>query len=335
MIDASVIICAYTLDRWDDLKAAVQSVRSQVPPAREIIVVIDHNKQLLLDAHQYWIGHYGVTVVANMKTPGLSGGRMTGAELATAPVIVFLDDDAMAEPGWLEGLLDAYRDWREPDTFRAHVLGVGGHIEPLWRSPRPVWFPAEFYWVIGCTYAGMPIKGGRVRNLIGASMSVRTDVLHRAGGFASKLGRREGGGAIIGVVAESCEETEFCIRATRLHPGGVWVHRPESRVQHVVTKQRTTWRYFMRRCRMEGTAKAVLTDLTGTRDGLGSERRYVFGLAHAALRDIATGNIRRAAAICAGLVTTTITYAAVRILMLIKTKTVKNEMNAEKPISRL
>lgn len=27
MIDASVVICAYTLDRWDDLKAAIASVR--------------------------------------------------------------------------------------------------------------------------------------------------------------------------------------------------------------------------------------------------------------------------------------------------------------------
>jgi hypothetical protein len=33
--------CAYTLDRWSELNAAVASVREQTYPAREIIVVID------------------------------------------------------------------------------------------------------------------------------------------------------------------------------------------------------------------------------------------------------------------------------------------------------
>jgi hypothetical protein len=36
MTEASVVICAYTLDRWDDLKAAIVSVRNQTRPAREI-----------------------------------------------------------------------------------------------------------------------------------------------------------------------------------------------------------------------------------------------------------------------------------------------------------
>jgi len=125
---------------------------------------------------------------------------------------------------------------------------------------------AEPYW--------WPQNDDRVRNLIGVNMWVSAEVLRRAGGFASKLGRREAGGAIIGSVAESCEETEFCIRAARLHPGGRWIHCDKARVLHVGTRQRTTWRYFVRRYRMKGTAKAVLTGLTGTRDGLGSERRY-------------------------------------------------------------
>jgi glucosyl-dolichyl phosphate glucuronosyltransferase len=131
--------------------------------------------------------------------------------------------------------------------------------------------------------------------------------LRRTGGFASKLGRREAGGAIVGSVAESCEETEFCIRAARLHPGGRWIHCDKARVLHVGTRQRTTWRYFVRRCRMEGTAKAVLTGLTGTQDGLGSERRYTPTLAVSIMRHIVSGHLTRAATIFAGL---TITAAA-------------------------
>lgn len=310
MIDASVVICAYTLDRWDQLRNAVASVRAQTRPPREIFVVVDGNEELLQRAD---CEIRGVTVVANAKEAGLSGGRMTGAELATAPVIAFLDDDAIADRRWLDDLLKAYQDTR--------VLGAGGYIEPLWSKAPPAWFPPEFNWVVGCTYAGMPVRDGQVRNLIGANMSVRADVLHRAGGFASKLGRREGGTLVSGV-AESCEETEFCIRAARLHPGGVWAYRPEARVKHLVPPQRMTWRYFVRRCRMEGTAKAVLTGLTGSRDGLGSERRYVFTLLRVVLRDLASsfsgqpGAARRAAAICVGLGITASAYLRTRLACL-------------------
>ena len=163
---------------------------------------------------------------------------------------------------------------------------------------------------IGSLAAPMPEcpNDGRVRNLIGANMSVRAEVLRRSGGFASKLGRREAGGAIIGSVAESSEETEFCVRAARLHPGGMWIHCEKARVLHVVTRQRTTWRYFVRRCRMEGTAKAVLTGLTGTQDGLGSERRHTRTLVVSILRHIVSGNLTRAATIFAGLTITAAAY---------------------------
>ena len=43
----SAIICAYTDDRWDDLAAAVQSLKQQTHVPVEIIVVIDHNPALL------------------------------------------------------------------------------------------------------------------------------------------------------------------------------------------------------------------------------------------------------------------------------------------------
>jgi len=297
MSDVSVVICAYTLDRWDDLNAAVASVRAQTYPTREIFVVVDGNEALRERAEREI---EGVKVVPNSKTAGLSGGRMTGAELATAPIIVFLDDDAIADPNWLAHLVEVFQDDR--------VLGAGGHIDPLWRRPPPSWFPPEFNWIVGCTYHGMPVHNGQVRNLIGANMSVRADVLRRSGGFDTKLGRREDGGAILGVVAESCEETEFCIRVSRVFPDGIWLYCPQARIQHIVPAQRATWRYFVHRCRMEGTAKAVLTGLTGSRDGLGSERRYVLTLARSILRYICTGKLGRAMAICAGLSITTSAY---------------------------
>jgi glucosyl-dolichyl phosphate glucuronosyltransferase len=305
--DVSVVICAYTLDRWDDLNAAVASVRTQTYPAREIFVVIDEGNEELQRRAEQEIE--GVTVVVNTKAARLSDARQTGAELAISPIIVFLDDDAIADPNWLAHLVEVFQDDR--------VLGAGGHIDPLWRKPRPFWFPSEFNWIVGCTYSGMPIRpNGQVRNLLGANMAVRAEVIRQTGfatgwgGGSTRLGGAKGGGA---VVAEACDETEFCIRASRLFPNGMWLYCPLARIQHVVPAQRSTWRYFVRRCRMEGTAKAVLTGLAGAKDGLGSERRYVLTLAGSSLREIITGNFGHAFAIYVGLIITIVAYAQARL----------------------
>ncbi|GAB1715084.1 MAG: glycosyl transferase family 2 [Nitrobacter sp.] len=314
MIEASIVICAHTLERWDELNRAVESVRNQTRAPREIIVVVDNNESLRERAAREI---EGVTVLANAKEAGLSGGRMTGAECATAPVICFLDDDAAADPRWLEELLDAYED--------PAVLGAGGPVEPLWRAPPPSWFPDEFRWVVGCTYAGMHVRDGRIRNPIGANMSVRADVLRHAGGFTSDLGRRKlgfsvSGRATFGGKAESCEETEFCIRAARLHPGGYFAYRTGARVHHAVPVQRMTWSYFVHRCLIEGNAKAVLAGLAGSREGLGAEGRYVREvLPRAVIKNLTaamrgrTGAARQAGAIIAGLALTAFAYARTRL----------------------
>src|SRR6266567_6901037 len=69
--DISVIICAYTEDRWNDLVAAIESVQQQTLSPREIIVVIDHNPGLLERARQHASG----VVVENTGARGLSGAR--------------------------------------------------------------------------------------------------------------------------------------------------------------------------------------------------------------------------------------------------------------------
>lgn len=302
--EISVIICAYTLERWEILSQAVASVRAQTHPAREIILVIDGNDELRRRARAEL---EDVRVVANPYRGGLSGGRRTGAEEAGAPILAFLDDDAIADPQWLEQLSIAYDD--------PAALGAGGRVDPLWESERPRWLAPEFDWVIGCTYAGMPTPGGRVRNPIGANMSMRADVLSRTGTFAPALGRANRGARVFG----TAEETEFCIRAERLHPGGYWAYRPDARVRHAVSVERTTWRYFIRRCRLEGTAKAVLTGLTGPGEGLASERAFTRSVLPRAVARELRATLRgrpeaglRAATIVTGLAITALTYAEQR-----------------------
>jgi glucosyl-dolichyl phosphate glucuronosyltransferase len=296
--DFSVVICAYTEIRWNDLVQAVESIQSQTVPPREIIVVIDHNPALLERARNQIAG---VTVLENGAARGLSGARNTGISVARGEIIAFMDEDAAAAPDWLEKLGAAYSDPR--------VLGVGGAIVPLWLGGRPAWFPEEFDWVVGCTYRGMPIASAPVRNLIGCNMSFRRRVFEAIGGFRSGIGR-------IGTRPVGDEETEFCIRASQRWAQGIMLYEPAARVHHRVPEQRANWSYFQSRCYAEGLSKALISRLVGTRDGLASERTYTFrtlpqGVIHGVVDAVLGRDVRgvaRASAIVFGLAVTTAGY---------------------------
>jgi GT2 family glycosyltransferase len=251
-----VIVCAYTFERYDELKDAVQSLRDQTRSVDEIVVVIDHNDELLADAQALFAD---AKVIANAGKQGLSGARNTGVAAIGTDVIGFLDDDARAEPQWAAQLDAQYGD--------PTVIGAGGFVESDWETARPDWFPKEFEWVVGCSYTGMPTVAADVRNMIGANMSLRAEVFERAGEFSTEVGR-------VGTKPLGCEETELCIRALKTWPGGRIVYDPAARVQHKVTPARTKFSYFRERCYLEGISKAHVVRLAGSQEGLSSERTY-------------------------------------------------------------
>jgi glucosyl-dolichyl phosphate glucuronosyltransferase len=254
----SVVICAYTEQRWNDTQAAVQSVRDQSFADREIILVVDHNPTL----HASFVAALpDITVIENREQRGLSGGKNTGLGVARGDVVAFLDDDAVAEQDWLKFLVDSYED--------PAVVGVGGVTLPLWEEPRPAWFPKEFDWVVGCTYRGMPESRGPVRNPLGGNASFRRDTLERIGGFQSGIGRSAGGRPL------GCEETELCIRVSQRWPGSVFLFDERAIIWHRIPSGRSRFSYFRSRCYAEGLSKAQVTANVGTRDGLSTERRYV------------------------------------------------------------
>jgi glucosyl-dolichyl phosphate glucuronosyltransferase len=253
----TVVICAYTLERWDALVRAVASCASQTTPPDEVVVVIDHNDELLARATS---GLTDVRVLANRSTKGLSGARNTGVSRSIGDVVAFLDDDAYADPQWLESLLKPFAD--------PCVAGVGGWIVPDWQGEPAAWFPETYYWILGCSYSGLPDSGATLRNPIGANMVLRRRIFDEVGGFTSGIGR-------IGKVPLGCEETELCIRYTAKHPGERFVLERDAVVHHLVPPSRLTWSYFRSRCWAEGLSKAAVSSLVGSRSGLASERTHV------------------------------------------------------------
>jgi glucosyl-dolichyl phosphate glucuronosyltransferase len=299
---ASVVICVYTEDRTNDIREAVESVRSQTLPAHELILVVDHNPDLhltLKDAYRDAI------VVENVRKQGLSGGRNTGVDIATGDIVAFLDDDAVAHPGWLAAFAHQFAD--------PGVTGVGGLTRPQWvRGARPRWFPEEFNWTIGCSYRGMPTGRARIRNVMGGNAAFRREAIGAVGGFSTAIGRKVQGRKSRPL---GCEETEFCIRLAQQRPGSVVMFEPDAVIEHKVPPARGKLAYLRRRCYAEGLSKALVTHSVGAADGLATERDYTFrtlpmGVLRG-LRDTVRGDLAglgRAGAIVYGLTCTTWGY---------------------------
>lgn len=251
----SVVICAHSVDRLDDIGRAISSVLAQSRAPDELLLVIDHNERL-----RDLVADLPAKVVANEGPKGLSGARNTGTSVATGDIVVYLDDDAVADVDWLANVTAPYVD--------QNVVAVGGKAEPDWDEARPSWFPPEFDWVIGCSHRGLPTTRGEVRNVIGCTMSFRRDAVLEAGGFDTGLGRTANRPA-------GCEETELCIRLTQRDHNAAIIYEPSARIMHRVPATRGSLGYFLRRCVAEGASKAHVSRLVGVERGLQSERAYV------------------------------------------------------------
>jgi len=294
---ATVVVCVYTEDRWVTLSDAVEAVQQQMISDDELLVIVDHNDALLTRCRR---GLDSCRVIPNRHSRGLSGARNTAIEEACGSIVIFIDDDAVPQEGWLNALRSPYAD--------EAIYGVGGITTPRWPRSQPRWFPDEFLWVVGCSHLGLPPDRHAIRNLTGANMSFRKSVCRDLGGFAESMGR-------VGDRPLGCEETELSIRLTKENPDAVLLYEPAAQVQHFLALERSSVTYFARRCWGEGLSKAELARRVGRSSALSAERHYASrvltrGVWHGVrttLRGDAWG-LARSAAILFGLAVTSAGY---------------------------
>ena len=230
----SVIVCTYSLDLLPDTVACINSLVEQSYENKEILLVMDRNDRLF-QALRCSVPQ-SVEIVINER-PGLSEARNTGISHAKGDILVFIDDDAVADRDYLSNLVRNYEDEK--------VIGVGGKILPRERPS----YPEELYWVGGFTYKGYPEKRCSVRNVHGCNMSFRRDVFNKVGLFDTKLGR-------IGRKLVTAEETEFSVRALNAFPDCRIVYDPSAIVHHKNHKYRQSFMYIVKRAYYEGQSKA-------------------------------------------------------------------------------
>lgn len=280
----SIIVCAFSHERWDLLVRAVDSLHAQ-PEDHEIILVIDNNPELYARARYQWpqSEHADLTIIENAGPRGLSHARNTGLAAVSGEIVAFLDDDAAARHGWQRELTAPFAD--------PHVLAAGGVAIAEWPTVRPAALPAELDWVVGCSFTGQQ-RGQRVRNVMGCNMAFRSAPLREIGGFDTGLGR-------VGSLPLGAEETDACIRVQQRYPNGYVTFVERAIVDHRVTAERARFAYVVRRSFAEGISKAALSRRLGS-DSLGTERSYTMRVLPRALgRELVRLRVVSAAAIVA------------------------------------
>ena len=294
----SVIIAAHTFDRCEELTQAVASAHGQQPPPYEVVVAVDNNPDLY-----EWVCKKLPDVVAvdHRGRRGAGSTRNAGVRAAYGSILAFLDDDAIARPHWLANLT--------APLVRENVVGVGGHVEPVWLGGVPKWLPDEFLFVVGASYRGMPKTAAPIRNVWSENMAVRRADFWKVDGFREGFGKT-------GLESTACDDTDLCIRMAAA-TGGIWWYEPSAQIGHIVPPRRGTPRFFLQRCYTEGKGKADMIAVLGSSQKLRDERRHAtHTLPLGALRELwraishlEFAAVQRAAAIAAGLGAASLGYA--------------------------
>jgi glycosyltransferase involved in cell wall biosynthesis len=238
----SVVICTYSLDAYEALIEAIESVRSQTYGDTELIVVVDGNQSL----YDRIVENYdSLTVHLNNENVGLSESRNRGVEHSSGDIIAFLDDDAVADERWIEELVSVYES--------RDAIAVGGKMVGQWVAGKPSFLPEEFYWLVGVTHRGFAEPGQEVRNTFGSNISFRREVFEEVGEFDPELGRRSS-------LNIQAEETVFCVRMREVFDHGV-VYNPDAVVAHKVFDYRTEPKWLLERAFWQGYSKRVMEQL--------------------------------------------------------------------------
>lgn len=99
----TVIVC--TRDRPVQLEACLDALAAQSHPHFEVLVVDNGATEAVTDICR----QRGVACIRE-PIPGLTRARNLGARAARSEIVAYIDDDATAEPGWLDALAREFAD---------------------------------------------------------------------------------------------------------------------------------------------------------------------------------------------------------------------------------
>jgi glycosyltransferase involved in cell wall biosynthesis len=158
------------------------TLASVMPQARahgaEVIVVSDGGDA----ATARVAGDQGAELISLERRSGANAARNAGVAGSAGELVVFVDDDIEAQPGWLEALLRAASDRADRDVFGGPIAArlEGGGPRACGREGAPI-----------TTLDGGP-SDREIEFVWSANMAIRRRALERVGGFDETIhGRGE------------------------------------------------------------------------------------------------------------------------------------------------
>lgn len=241
----SAIICTHNRARY--LIKAIQSLIDQRIPKEDYEIIIVDNCST--DFTKEVVEQYSCRV--NIKyfyesALGLSFARNTGWRNAKGKYIAYLDDDAIACPGWLSKILEVF------ETVRPRPGCTGGKVMPIWESSRPKWLSD---WLLhGLTIIDWSDTPHVLPNLseewlVGANIAFPADILKRANGFTPSLDR---------VGNNLLSSGDVFLEKQIVKMGYSCFYHPDIAIGHHIFASRLNQKWFIRRYYWQGVSDAVM-----------------------------------------------------------------------------
>jgi glucosyl-dolichyl phosphate glucuronosyltransferase len=247
----SVVICSY--NRRDYITGAMDSLYRQTLDKDDYeVIVVDNNSKDDTEARcrEYMGTHPEARFLyLSESRQGASFARNTGAALAQGELLVFMDDDAVAAPDFLEKIRAFYRS--HPD-----VGGLGGRIIPRYIPSEPAWMSPYVSSLVGnFDYSPVPVEFSPQRYPLESNMVVRKSDFDSVGGFNTNLP------GVKGTLRIGGEGKEFFFKLKTLGRS-IW-YDPAIRVEHVVEVKKLTREYLYRVASGIGRGESVRTKAAG------------------------------------------------------------------------
>ncbi len=245
------MICTY--NRQDYILEALESLRKQtLSTDRFEVLVINNNSPDNTEAlvKQYISAHPILSVRYELETrQGASFARNTGAALSRSPLLVFMDDDAIAEPDYLQNILSFYQQHPE-------VSGLGGRIIPRYIPEEPKWMSYYVSSLVGNFDYSPEVEEFRPGKYpLESNMVIRKSDFNLVGGFNTDLP------GVKGTLRIGGEGKDFFLKLQKA--GKRIYYDPSIIVHHVVEVKKLTPEYMYRVASGIGRGERVRTRSAG------------------------------------------------------------------------
>lgn len=179
----SVIVSAYSLERFHDLADVIDGISNQAYSPIETIIIIDENKELFNKVNEYIKvkNLENVHTIFNSENKGLSYSRNIGIKSSHGSIIAFIDDDAVPSIDWAKNIVETFNE----DSL---IGAVTGDVTPQWECSDMSWFPRELYWMLSCSYVMTPKEKKEFERGFGTNMAFKKNIFDKIGVFNTNLG---------------------------------------------------------------------------------------------------------------------------------------------------